>query len=127
MANAHNLKGHEFTSDQSREEAAKNGRKGGLASGKKRTMEKMMRDALKQKCKFDEEILEKMGLDKNATNATALVQSILYGAIVGGSTKDKRLLLEMIGEDRPTENAENEQRAREIVINFTDDSKRDGE
>lgn len=125
MANEQNLK--PFTSSQSREEAVKNGQKGGLASGKKRTMEKMMRDALKRKCKFDKELLEKMGLDKGATNAAALVQSILYGAIVGGSTKDKRLLLEMIGEDRPVEGENNERRERNIVIQFTDDSKRDDE
>lgn len=53
MANQENLIGHEFTSDQNREEAAKNGRKGGRASGKKRRERKLMReifeDMLKRK------------------------------------------------------------------------------
>lgn len=53
MANPENLIGHEFTSDQDREEAAKNGRKGGRASGKKRRERKLMReifeDMLKRK------------------------------------------------------------------------------
>lgn len=53
MANPENLRGHEFTSDQNREEAAKNGRKGGRASGKKRRERKLMReifeDMLKRK------------------------------------------------------------------------------
>lgn len=44
MANPENLKPHEFTSDQSREEAAKNGRKGGIASGKARRRKKTMRE-----------------------------------------------------------------------------------
>lgn len=57
MANPQNLIGHEFTSDQNREEAAKNGRKGGRASGKKRRERKLMR-----------EILEDM-LKKEYTNA----------------------------------------------------------
>ena len=34
MGNRENIKPYDFTSDQNREEAAKNGRKGGIASGK---------------------------------------------------------------------------------------------
>ena len=45
MANPENIRGHEFTSDQSREEAAKNGRKGGKASGEARRRRKAMREA----------------------------------------------------------------------------------
>ena len=44
MANPENLKGHEFTSDQSREEAARNGRKGGKASGEARRRRKELRE-----------------------------------------------------------------------------------
>ena len=44
MANEQNLVGHEFTSDQNREEAAKNGRKGGIASGKARRQRKAMQE-----------------------------------------------------------------------------------
>lgn len=48
MPNPENLIGHEFTSDQNREEAAKNGRKGGRASGKKRRERKLMREAFEE-------------------------------------------------------------------------------
>jgi len=48
MANPENLRGHEFTSDQDREEAAKNGRKGGKASGKKRRERKLMREIFEE-------------------------------------------------------------------------------
>lgn len=51
MANPQNLIGHEFTSDQNREEAAKNGRKGGRASGKKRRERKLMREILEDMLK----------------------------------------------------------------------------
>ena len=44
MANPENLIGHEFTSDQNREEAAKNGRKGGKRSGEKRRQMRLMRE-----------------------------------------------------------------------------------
>ena len=44
MANPENLKGHEFTSGQNREEAARNGRKGGKASGEARRRRKELRE-----------------------------------------------------------------------------------
>ena len=43
MANEQNLR--PFTSDQNREEAAKNGRKGGIASGQSKRAKKTLRDA----------------------------------------------------------------------------------
>ena len=45
MANPENLIGHEYTSDQSREEAARNGRKGGLKSGESRRRRKAFAEA----------------------------------------------------------------------------------
>ena len=44
MANENNLE--HFTSEQSREEAVKNGKKGGIASGKARREKKAMRETL---------------------------------------------------------------------------------
>lgn len=44
MANEKNLE--HFTSDQSREEAMRNGKKGGIASGKARREKKLMRETL---------------------------------------------------------------------------------
>lgn len=46
MANEQNLR--PFTSDQDREEAAKNGRKGGVASGKARRQKKAVREVAEQ-------------------------------------------------------------------------------
>lgn len=45
MANPENLKAHEFTSEQSREKAAENGRKGGIASGKAKRRRKAFAEA----------------------------------------------------------------------------------
>ena len=44
MPNPENVKPYEFTSEQSREEAAKNGRKGGIASGEARRKKKTLRE-----------------------------------------------------------------------------------
>lgn len=44
MANEQNIKPHRKTSNQSREEAAKNGHKGGVASGKARREKKALRE-----------------------------------------------------------------------------------
>lgn len=48
MPNPENLLGHEFTSDQDREQAAINGRKGGKARQKKLRERKRMREVLEQ-------------------------------------------------------------------------------
>lgn len=45
--NEQNIKPYEFTSDQSREEAAKNGAKGGIASGKARRERRLIADILR--------------------------------------------------------------------------------
>jgi len=47
VANRKSIEPYDFTSDQSREEAAKNGRKGGIISGKKRRAKKSFREAAK--------------------------------------------------------------------------------
>lgn len=44
MANEQNIIPHQYTQDQSREEAAKNGKKGGKASGAARRRKKTMRE-----------------------------------------------------------------------------------
>ena len=45
MANEKNLIPHQFTSDQNREEAAKNGRLGGKASGAARRRKRSLKEA----------------------------------------------------------------------------------
>lgn len=82
------IKEYEFTSDQSRTEAARNGQKGGIISGKKRKEKRLMRDALSDLMKMqvtDENIiqtLEDMGIE-NKDNQTALVVGIFLKALRG--------------------------------------------
>lgn len=112
-----------FDSNQSREEAKKNGRKGGKRSGEVRSMNAMMRQALQSACTLGgDNLREMLQLKTGCTNAQALVQSILYGAIVNGNPKDKKLLLEMIGEDRPKEDLGNGEEQVKVEINLADTS-----
>lgn len=79
MANEQNLKGHEFTSDQSREEAARNGRKGGRASGEARRRRKALREA------FDE-LLSRRYTDRNGNElqgVDALAAKVFQQAMDG--------------------------------------------
>lgn len=73
MPNIQNLK--PFTSDQSREEAAKNGRKGGVKSGKakreKANFKKLLEIALNEEYKGE------------MTNAEAMVISMIQEALEG--------------------------------------------
>lgn len=66
MANEQNLK--PFTSDQSQEEAKKNGAKGGVASGKARRERKAMKDTL--------ETLLSMSLENGTVDDLEEIQSI---------------------------------------------------
>ena len=78
MANEQNLK--PFTSEQSREEAAKNGKKGGIASGEKRRERKTLREYLQ--IALDAEIKDKKtGATYTKWQATAL--SIANGMAKG--------------------------------------------
>lgn len=52
MPNIENLK--PFTSDQNREEAKKNGQKGGIASGKARREQKIFKQAIAERMGFDD-------------------------------------------------------------------------
>ncbi len=68
MANEKNLK--PFTSEQSREEAAKNGKKGGKASGEARRAKKDLREALQ--ALLDAPIIDKKtGMKMTGTEAVA--------------------------------------------------------
>jgi hypothetical protein len=119
--NEKNLK--PFQKGRSSEEAAKNGRKGGKRSGEVRSMNAMMRQALQSACTLGgDDLREMLQLRTGCTNAQALVQSILYGAIVNGNPKDKKLLLEMIGEDRPKEDLGNGEDKVKVEINLADTS-----
>ena len=91
MANIQNLK--HFTSDQSRDEAVKNGKKGGKASGKARREKRDMKAELL--LVMDELITDKSG--KKVTPRKAISLTLLKKALAG-DLKAIKLLLEIIGE-----------------------------
>lgn len=86
MANEKNLK--PFSSDQSREEAAKNGKKGGIASGESKRRKKALKKTIESVLNLDVDeatkgILEKLGVDPND-------QSIQTAIVVGQALKAMR-------------------------------------
>ena len=97
MANEQNLV--PFTSDQNREEAAKNGRKGGVASGEARRARKTLRADL-------EELLSMPAKDKNGKETGHNVQAAIAAALIkkaaNGDTKAFEIIRDTIGE-KPAE------------------------
>lgn len=91
--NNKNLRGHEFTSDQSREKAAENGRKGGIASGQAKRKRKAMREAF-------EILLAREYVDKNGNRAdgvTALATKV-YQKAIDGDMKAVQFIRDTVGE-----------------------------
>lgn len=89
MANENNLK--PFTNEQSREEAAKNGRKGGIASGKARREKKTARE-------YAIAVLEGYVKDKDITLKDAMMQKLIQRAITDTDLNAIKYILELIGE-----------------------------
>lgn len=96
MANEQNLR--PFTSDQSHEEAVKNGRKGGRASGRSKRARKTLRDELL--ALLGEKRPDKHGnmVQVQTAMSTALIKSAL-----GGSVRAFEVIRDTIGE-KPAEN-----------------------
>lgn len=93
MPNPENLIGHEFTSDQNREEAAKNGRKGGRASGKARRERKRMREVI-------DELMARKYVDASGSEidgVTALMTRI-YRQAMDGDMRAAIFLRDTVGE-----------------------------
>lgn len=76
MANEENLK--PFTSEQSREEAVKNGRKGGIKSGEVRRQKKLLKDYLQDV--LDDKVKVK---DKEIDTAEAITIKLVQQAMKG--------------------------------------------
>lgn len=102
MANEQNLV--PFTSDQSRAEAAKNGRKGGLASGKARAQKKTLRElaeiigSMPVKNPKTIAIMEKAGFEpEQMTNDMAMMMGLQLKAQSGDPSAAK-LLSELRGQ-----------------------------
>ena len=91
MANEHNL--IPFTSDQSREEAARNGQKGGIASGAARRYRKTLR--------ADLEALLDSPTESGQTTAAAIALALINKALKG-DTRAFEIIRDTIGE-KPAE------------------------
>lgn len=104
--NDENLIPYQFTSDQSREEAAKNGRAGGIAKGENNRRRKLLRESIMEAADMvatltDEEkqrIVDAGG--ELPTNRAAFVAALWHMARQNSKdgTADRKLLMEVSGE-----------------------------
>lgn len=99
-----------FTSEQSREEAKKNGRKGGIKSGEVRRRKSAMRTAMKQLLSLPVQdmgtrnALSAMGVEpEQMDNQTALLASVLAKGIRTGDFKTLLAVAAIAGEDNDAE------------------------
>lgn len=93
MANERNLRGYEFTSDQSREKAAENGRKGGIASGKAKRRRKAFAEAF-------EVLLQREFSDRsgNPVQGVDAVAAKVFQQAMDGDMKAVQFLRDTVGE-----------------------------
>lgn len=104
MANEQNLK--PFTSDQSREKAAENGRKGGIASGKARreqkTIQTLLQDYLANDVKSNKALLplaDKAGIKGNQSIKELVTAVCIINTLKKGDVDKLGKLTELLGED----------------------------
>lgn len=85
MGNPENIRQYQFTSDQNREEAAKNGRKGGKRSGEVRSFQAEVNKLLKKKPTGKvKKFLEEMGIPEGSQNhRTAIIMAMICNAESG--------------------------------------------
>ena len=111
MANVENLT--PFTSEQSREEAVKNGQKGGIASGKarreKKTIQKILADLLDSEIKDSPQfakLASKMGVESDKSVKDIFTMVCLLNSVKSGNLGDLERLSKLLGEDKQNENAD---------------------
>ena len=104
MANEQNLK--PFTSDQSREKAVENGRKGGIASGKARreqkTIQTLLQDYLANDVKSNKALLplaDKAGIKGNQSIKELVTAVCIINTLKKGDVDKLGKLTELLGED----------------------------
>ena len=104
MPNEKNLVPHQFTSDQSREEAARNGQIGGRASGVSRRRKKSLREAAELYLSLpvaDKRAWNKLARDgvapEDVDNQMAIIAGLTIKA-VKGDAKAAKLLFELVGD-----------------------------
>ena len=96
--NDENLKGHEFTSDQSREEAAKNGKKGGIASGEARRRNRTLRQIAEMLSEKQIPMKDAAGNTEMVTYDVAMIHSQYQKAIQNKDTKATTYISKLLGE-----------------------------
>ena len=111
MANVENLT--PFTSEQSREEAVKNGQKGGIASGKarreKKTIQKILADLLDSEIKDSPQfakLASKMGVESDKSVKDIFTYICVLNSVKSGNLGDLERLSKLLGEDKQNENAD---------------------
>lgn len=103
MANEKNLV--PFTSEQSREEAVINGRKGGVASGQAKRRRKLLRDSMNALLELpvsstrEYNALIKMGIDIEDIDNSQLIVLALFNRAKSGDVAAIKELRNLIGED----------------------------
>ncbi|MBQ8768827.1 MAG: hypothetical protein IJZ15_04185 [Oscillospiraceae bacterium] len=105
MANEKNLIPHQFTEDQSREEAARNGQKGGIASGISRRRKKSLKEAadvylslpVSDRKRWNS--IARKGVDPaDIDNQMAIVVGLTEMASMGDA-RCAKVLIDILGED----------------------------
>ena len=98
MGNASNIEQYQFTSDQDRQAAAENGRKGGIASGIAKREKRRLSDALSSV--LDESVALTDG--SQMTRGEIIVRNILSRAKDEGTVRDLKTLMELTGDYTPS-------------------------
>lgn len=103
LANEKNLV--PFTSEQSREEAVTNGRKGGVASGQAKRRRKLLKDSMNALLELpvsstkEYNALIKMGIDIEDIDNSQLIVLALFNRAKSGDVAAIKELRNLIGED----------------------------
>lgn len=98
MGNSSNIEQYQFTSDQDRQAAAENGRKGGIASGIAKREKRRLSDALS--AVLDESVALTDG--SQMTRGEIIVRNILSRAKDEGTVRDLKTLMELTGDYTPS-------------------------
>lgn len=111
MANENNFR--PFTSEQSHEEAVKNGRKGGKASGKSRrerkTVQRILSDLLDSDIKDMPQfanLAEKLGVDGDKSVKDIFTLICLLNTVKSGNLQDLERVMKILGEETEVDAAE---------------------
>lgn len=106
MANEQNIIPHRYTSDQDRAEAAKNGRKGGVASGAVRRAKREARETAKLVLDFKPDLppqmletMRRMGLKKNISPDMRYICTLaIMQRAMKGDMQCYKYMIELAGE-----------------------------